>query len=179
MMKGKRLLRATVLLLSPALPLALLAGASANASASGTEFHVVETLSCNNPTFCGNLNLIDFHGQAQFNADGSGSGQLTVGTIVQSSGPAAGAQHFAIDIADLNGQPGWYIGQNGDFFITNETDTFTGHGGPPVTVFDAFPPYPHDLGIPAAPGHYDTTGLFGFTPPPGVTFQIQVTRLPG
>lgn len=92
---------------------------------------------------------------------------------------AAGAQHFAIDIADLNGQPGWYIGQNGDFFITNETDTFTGHGGPPVTVFDAFPPYPHDLGIPAAPGHYDTTHLFGFPPPPGVTFQIQVTQVPG
>src|SRR5262249_41930189 len=73
---------------------------------------------------------------------------------------------------------GWYIGQNGDFFITNETDTFTGHGGPPVTVFDALPPYPHDLGIPAAPGHYDTTRLFGFTPPPAVTFHIQVTQLP-
>ena len=124
-MKGKRLLRATVLLLSPALPLALLAGVAANASASGTEFHVVETLSCNDPTFCGSLNLIDFHGEAQFNADGSGGGQLTVGGIVQGSGPAAGAQHFAIDIADLNGQPGWYVGPNGDFFITNETDTFT------------------------------------------------------
>ena len=153
MMKGQRLLRATVLVLSPALPLALLAGASANASASGTGFHVVESLSCNDPAFCGSLNLIGFHGEAQFNADGSGSGQLTVGGIAQGSGPAAGAQHFAIDIADLNGQPGWYVGQNGDFFITNETDTFTGHGGPPVMVFDAFPPYPHDLGIPAAPGH--------------------------
>ena len=178
-MKGKRFLRATVLLLSPALPLAPLAGAPASASASGTQFHVVETLSCTNPAFCGNLNLIDFHGQAQFNADGSGSGQLAVGAIVQGSGAAAGAQHFAIDIAALNGQPGWYVGQNGNFFITNETDTFTGHGGPPVTVFDAFPPYPHDLGIPAAPGHYDTTRLFGFTPPPGVTFQIQVTQTPG
>jgi len=119
MMKGKRLLRATVLLLSPALPLAPAVGAPANASASGTEFHVVETLSCNDPAFCGNLNLIDFHGQAQFNADGSGSGQITVGAIVQGSGPATGAQHFAIDIASVNGQPGWYIGQNGDFFITN------------------------------------------------------------
>ena len=118
-MKGKRLLRATFLLLSPALPLAPLVGAPANASASGTEFHVVETLSCNDPAFCGNLNLIDFHGQAQFNADGSGSGQITVGAIVQGSGPATGAQHFAIDIASVNGQPGWYIGQNGDFFITN------------------------------------------------------------
>jgi hypothetical protein len=176
-MKGKGLLRATALLSSAALPLALLAGASANASASGTEFHVVETLSCNDPTFCGTLDLIDFHGEAQFNADGSGSGQLTLGAIVLGSGPAA-AQDFAIDIADLNGQPGWYVGQNGDLFITNETDTFTGHGGPPVTVSDAFPPYPHDLGIPAALGHYDTTGLFGFTPPPGVTFEIQVTEIP-
>jgi len=94
--------------------------------------------------------------------------------------PGRGAQHFAVDIADLGGQPGWFAGANGNFFITNETDTFTGRsGGPPVTVSDAFPPYPHDLGIPATAGHFNTTQLFGFTPPPGVTFQIQVTQLPG
>ena len=179
-MKGKRLPRAIGLLLSPALPLALALGTPASAYASGIEFHVVESLACNNPSFCGSLNLSGFHGSAQFNSDGTASGQLTALGLLQGGGPGAGAQHFAIDIADLNEQPGWFTGPDGDIFITNETDTFTGRsGGPPVTVFDAFPPYPHDLGIPAAPGHYNTTELFGFTPPAGVTFQIQVTQLPG
>lgn len=179
-MKSKRLVGAGVLLLSSALQVVLVAGAPASASASGTGFQVVESLGCNNPSFCGSLGLASFHGTAQFNSDGTASGQLTVGGVVQGSGPAAGAQHFAVDIAALGGQPGWFVGPNGNLFITNETDTFTGRsGGPPVTVFDAFPPYPHDLGIPAAPGHYNTTQLFGFTPPPGVTFQIQVTQLPG
>src|SRR5262249_62020478 len=90
MMKGKRLLRATVLLLSPALPPSPLVGAPANASASGTEFHVVETLSCNDPAFCGNLNLIDLHGQAQVNAPGSGSGQITQHAIGHASCPVTG-----------------------------------------------------------------------------------------
>jgi hypothetical protein len=99
---------------------------------------------------------------------------------LQGGGPAAGAQHFAVDVADLGGQPGWFAGPNGDIWVTNATETFTGRsGGPPVTVFDGFPPYPSDTGIPAAPGHYNTTQLFGFTTPPGVSFQIQVTQLPG
>jgi hypothetical protein len=180
MMKSKRLLWAIALLLSPAFPLALVAGAPASASAGGAGFHVVESLGCNNPSFCGSLQLSSFRGTAQLNSDGTASGQLTAAGLVQGSGPGAGAQHFAVDVADLGGQPGWFVGPNGDFFITNETDTFTGRSvGPPLTVFDTFPPYPHDLGIPAAPGHYNTTELFGFTPPPGVTFQIQVTQLPG
>jgi len=179
-MKGKRLVWPSVLLLASALQVVLVAGVPASAYASGTGFQVVESLSCTNPSFCGSLGLASFHGTAQFNSDGTASGQLTVGGLVQASGPAAGTQHFAVDIADLGGQPGWFAGPNGNFFITNETDTFTGRsGGPPVTVSDAFPPYPHDLGIPATAGHFNTTRLFGFTPPPGVTFQIQVTQLPG
>jgi hypothetical protein len=177
--KGRRLLQAIGLLLSPVLPLALTLGTPTGADASGPEFHIVETLACSNPSFCGGLDLSGFHGSAQFNPDGTASGQLTALGLLHGR-PGAGTDHFAIDIADLSGQPGWFVGPNGDFFITNETDTFTGtNGGPPVTVFDAFPPYPHDLGIPATPGHLNTTELFGFAPPPGVTFQIQVTQLPG
>ena len=46
----------------------------------------------------------------------------TVGGI---GGPGgAGAGHFAIDLHS------WYIGPNGDFWATGETDTFVGHGPP-------------------------------------------------
>ncbi len=179
-MKVKRLLSATVLALASALPLALAAAAPTSAYASGTAFHGSITLHCDNPSFCGSQNLGGFSGTVQFNSDGTASGQLTGVSHLQGSGPAAGAQHEQDAVADLNGQPGWFVGPNGDIMVTNATDTFTGRsGGPPVTVFDPFPPYPGDTGIPAAPGHYNTTQLFGFTPPPGVSFQIQVTQLPG
>jgi hypothetical protein len=39
-------------------------------------------------------------------------------------------------------------------------------------------PGPQDTGIPAAPGHYNTSELLGFKPPPGVAFQIQVVEIP-
>jgi hypothetical protein len=179
-MKVRRLLSAAVLALAPALPLALAAAAPTSAYASGTELHATMSLNCNNPSFCGSDGLGGFWGSAQFNPDGTGSAQLIGCGHLQGGGPAAGAQHFSAGVADLNGQPGWFVGANGDIWVTNTTETFTGKsGGPPVTVFDAFPPYPSDTGIPAAPGHYNTAELFGFTPPPGVSFQIQVTHLPG
>lgn len=178
-MKAKRLLWASVLALAPALPLAQTA-ASASAHASTAGFHATISLNCNNPSFCGSDGLGGFWGSAQFNSDGTGSAQLTGCDHLQGGGPAAGAQHLLNSVADLNGQPGWFVGPNGDIWVTNSTDTFTGtSGGPPVTVFDPFPPYPSDTLIPAAPGHYDSTQLLGFTPPPGVSFQIQVTQLPG
>lgn len=46
------------------------------------------------------------------------------------------------DPAPITACGGWFAGPNGDFWITNETDTFTGrNGGPPVTLSDPFPPY--------------------------------------
>jgi hypothetical protein len=45
-------------------------------------------------------------------------------------------------------------------------------------VVNPFPPYPEDTGIPAAPGHYNTSSFLGFSPPPGVAFQVQVVKLP-
>ena len=88
-MKGKRLVWPSVLLLASALQVVLVAGVPASAYASGTGFQVVESLSCTNPSFCGSLGLASFHGTAQFNSDGTASGQLTVGGLVQASGPAA------------------------------------------------------------------------------------------
>jgi hypothetical protein len=43
---------------------------------------------------------------------------------------------------------------------------------------DPEPPYPADTGIPAVPGHYNTSELLGFSPPPGVSFMVQVVRIP-
>ena len=178
-MKVKRLLWASAVLLASAVPLALIAAAPTSAHASGVELHATFSLVCNNPSFCGSDGLSGFWGSAQFNSDGTGSAQL-IGCSPICGVPAAGAQHFASTVADLNGQSGWFVGPNGDIWVTNSTDTFTGRsGGPPVTIFDPFPPYPSDTGIPAAPGHYNTAALFGFAPPPGVSFQIQVTQLPG
>ncbi len=71
---------------------------------------------------------------------------------------------------------GWTIGPNGDFFLTGEIDTITGHtGGPPVTV--VIPSEFFDTGILAAPGHYSALTLFGMQGPPGTNFEIQVVRL--
>ena len=180
MMTVKRLRLAGMLLLALASPLALAAAGPTSAYAGGAAFHASVSMNCNNPSFCGSEGLGGFWGSAQFNSDGTGSAQLIGASHLQGGGPAAGAQHFSATVADLNGQPGWFVGPNGDIWVTNTTETFTGRsGGPPVTVFDGFPPYPSDTGFPAAPGHYNTTELLGFTPPPGVSFQIQVTQLPG
>jgi hypothetical protein len=56
----------------------------------------------------------------------------------------------------------------------DETDTFVGHGTP-VSVTT---PGPIDTGIPGAPGHDSPSNLFGLSPPPGVSFNIQVTKIP-
>ena len=79
-----------------------------------------------------------------------------------------GAEHFHADAEH------WFVGQNGNFWVEDEMDTYVGHG-PPVTVSV---PGAQDTGIPAAPGHYDTTELLGFTPPPSVAFQVQVAEIP-
>ena len=179
-MKIKRLFSATVLTLAAALPLALAAAVPAGASASGAGFRAEVSFNCNNPSFCGSQGLGGFWASFRFNSDGTGNGQVAFCSHLQGGGPAAGSQHVASVFADLNGQPGWFVGSNGDIWITNETVTFTGRsGGPPVTVFDPSPPYPSDTGVPAAPGHYNTAELLGLTPPPGVSYQIQVTQLSG
>jgi hypothetical protein len=136
-------------------------------------YQVAFSFNCNNPSFCG-PELGGFWGWAVFNSDGTSDAQLTGCGHLQGGpgGGGGGASHFSAHAT------GWFIGGNGDFFISHEVDTFVGHG-PPVTLTDPEPPYPADTGIPAAPGHYNTTQLLGFSPPPGVSFSIQVTKIPG
>jgi hypothetical protein len=62
------------------------------------------------------------------------------------------------------------------FIVTSETDTITGRsGGPPVTI--DIPSESMDTGIPAVPGHYTATDIFGMKPPPGISIQIQVVQV--
>jgi len=66
-----------------------------------------------------------------------------------------------------------------DFLFTSGTVTLSGPGVPPFLPSHTPLPFPNpcppficDSGIPAVPGH------FSFHPSPGVTFMIQVTKLP-
>jgi len=157
---------------------ALMGGLASSAGAYGggaghEMWQIGISMNCTNPTpgFCDDFGgTSGFWGWGEFDragtltwgdADLTGCGH-TVGGI---GGPGgAGAGHTAIDIHS------WYIGANGDFWVTGETDTSTGYGPPQTQVFD---PENQDTGVPAAPGHYNTTQLFGFTAP-GLSFQIQV-----
>ena len=78
----------------------------------------------------------------------------------------------------------WMIGPGSagpaTFIITDGTVTFAGVNtrGAPVTLpLSAVFGSTVDLGVPAVAGHYSYSSLFGFTPPPGVNFQIQVVAI--
>jgi hypothetical protein len=137
-------------------------------------YQVAFSFNCNNPSFCGSGGLGGFWGWAVFNSDGTADAELTGCGHLQGGpgGGGGGAGHMSSDAT------GWFVGDNGDFWISHEEITFTGHG-PPVTLSDPQGPYPSDTGIPATPGHYRTSDLLGFQPPPGVSFNVQVTRIPG
>jgi hypothetical protein len=171
-MKGKRLFSFTVLALATAFGTAFV-GASSASAASTIEYQVTYSINCNTTAVPQCVTLGGTWGMVTFYTDGTGHIEIT--DCSHSAGRSTGGHlHFEGDVAALAGQPGWYIGADGDFFITNETDTFSGNG-PQVTVFDAYPPYPQDTGIPAAPGHYTAQTLFGFEPPPGFSLSFQVT----
>ena len=154
------------------LALAVVALSAPAASAYGplAQYQIGVSQSCNNPSFCGSGGLGGFWGWAEFDSDNTGDAQLT---FCGHGGPGVGgggAQHESVDAT------GWYIGDNGDFFVTSEIDTFTGHG-PPVTEVISSENF--DTEIPATPGHYSTDEILGFPAPPGVSFQIQVVKIPG
>jgi hypothetical protein len=162
--------------LAAALALALALSASTAAAPTThaygrlAQYQVGLSFNCNNVALCG-PSLGGFWGWAEFDSDNTADAQLTSCQHFQGGG-AAGAQHFSSDVQ------GWFIGANGDFFISNETVTYTGRsGGPPVVAYDPTPPYPSDTGIPAAPGHYSAQTLFGMQAPPGTNFEIQVVHL--
>jgi hypothetical protein len=141
---------------------------AAHAYGNQAQWQIALSFNCDNPAVCG-PNLGGFWGWAEFDADNTADAQLTGCGHLQ-GGRGGGAQHMSV-----NGT-GWTIGPNGDFFLTGEIDTITGHtGGPPVTV--VIPTEFFDTGIPAAPGHYSALTLFGMQGPPGTNFEIQVVQL--
>ena len=158
------------LVLSTVVAASLLAGSAKADYGPLAVYQITISQNCNNPTFCG-PNLGGFWGWAVFNSDGTADAELTgCGHLVGGGGPGtAGAGHFHADV------PQWYIDSGtGTFVVVDETDTFVGHG-PPQSVFT---PGATDTGIPAAPGHYSTDEILGFAAPPGVSFQIQVVKIP-
>ncbi len=161
---------AAALALALAVSVSTAAAPTAHAYGRLAQYQIALSFNCNNVALCGQ-SLGGFWGWAEFDSDNTADAQLTGCQHFQGGG-AAGAQHFSSDAQ------GWFIGANGDFFISNELVTYTGHtGGAPVTLFDPTPPYPSDTGIPAAPGHYSAQTLYGMQAPPGTNFEIQVVQL--
>lgn len=176
--RSAALRRMSVLLGCLLLGACLLDAGPVGANARPAVWRVALSLECNNASFCGDP-LGGLRGQEAYYSDNTAHAELTQSSHLVGGGPAAGAQHISVEA------PGWFIAPSSenpavnDFWISSEVVTFTGRtGGPPVTVTNPFPPYPEDTGIPAAPGHYDTSRFLGFSPPPGVSFQVEVVRIP-
>jgi hypothetical protein len=132
------------------------------------------SFNCNNPGFCG-PELGGFWGWVEFDrsADGQqtwGDAELTGCSHTVGGGGFAGASHLSIEITSWT-IAGGSAGPQTFFASGIETDSFRGNK---VT----FPVSNIDTGIPAIPGHYSTSEILGFDPPPGVAFQIQVAFRP-
>jgi hypothetical protein len=135
-------------------------------------YQVGVSFNCDNPSFCGSENLGGFWGWGEFDHNpqtgvNTGDAQLTG---CGHSGQFSGASHTSVEVTD------WWIapGSAGpNTFFTNEIDTMTFRGHKQVVTTTN-----NDTGVPAVPGHYSTSQIFGFTPPPGVSAQIQVAFKP-
>ena len=140
------------------------------------------SFNCNNPDFCidpatGQPQLGGLWGWVEF--DNGGLGDATLTGCGHLTGPTShgsgGADHFNAEITGWTVMPGSAGPMT--FFVTSGTMTFTGTvpRGPPITM--PISPTPFDTGFPAVPGHFSMASVLGFTPPPGVNFQIQVVQL--
>lgn len=128
------------------------------------------SFNCDNPSFCGQ-NLGGFWGWGELDhnvSTGANTGDAQLTNCAH--GAFNSAAHTSVDVTD------WWVapGSAGPYtFFTDEVDTITSRGQTQVvTLTDK------DLGVPAVPGHYSTSQIFGFTPPPGVHAQIQVSFKP-
>ena len=130
------------------------------------------SFNCNNPSFCGSENLGGFWGWGELDHNVStqantGDAQLTG---CGHNGQFSGAGHTSVEVTN------WWIapGSAGpNTFFTDEVDTMTFRGQTQVVTLTN-----NDIGVPAVQGHYSTSEIFGFTPPPGVSAQIQVAFKP-
>jgi hypothetical protein len=158
----------------------------ASAYGKAAQWQIGLSGNCNNPSVCGADQLGGFWGWAEFDNDNTADAELTgCGHLLRGSGsgeqpPFGGAGHMHVDVPASDG---WFIAPSSgnpainDFWVNGEVDTFTGHGKP-VTMVDPEPPYPSDTGVPAMAGHFSTDEVLGFHAP-GVSFQIQVVKIPG
>jgi len=134
-------------------------------------YQIAISQNCNNRTFCRPREIGGFWGWAEFDynpATGTHTGDAEFAGC--SHGEFNGAVHISIDITN------WYIapGSGGPltFYVTDVmTERFKGDTRTHREK-DA------DTGVPAVQGHYSTEDLFGFSPPPGVSFQLQVAFKP-
>lgn len=157
---------------------------SASAYGSAAQWQIGLSGNCNNPSVCGADQLGGFWGWVEFDNDNTADAEIAgCGHLLRGSGaqpPFGGAEHMSVDVP---ASAGWFIAPSlgnaaiNDFWINGEVDTFTGHGTP-ITAVNPEPPYPSDTGVPAMPGHFSTDEVLGFHAP-GVSFQIQVIRIPG
>jgi hypothetical protein len=124
------------------------------------------SFNCNNKAFCESQGLGGFWGWAELDhnpATGANTGDAEFAFCAH--GTFNGAGHDSQNITN------WYI-KDGTFYGSG-TDTTTFRGQTQVTPFTDM-----DFGVPAVPGHYNTADVFGITPPPGVSAQIQVAYKP-
>jgi hypothetical protein len=170
--------RIRLLIASLAVSAALLVGTTATAAAYGggadhDMWQVGISFNCNNPDFC-STNLGGFWAWAEF--DRSADGTVTwgdaegAGCFHTLGGGGGAAIHISFEIESWTIEPG-SAGPQTFFANGEETDSFRGD----KTTFDVTH---FDTGVPAVPGHYSTSDVFGFDPPPGVAVQIQVAFRP-
>jgi hypothetical protein len=130
------------------------------------------SFNCDNPSFCGSENLGGFWGWGELDHNpttGANTGDAQL-TGCSHGGGFNGASHTSEDITDWHIAPGSAGPQT--FFVSGvDTDTFRGQR-------QVVPFSDNDIGVPALPGHYSSTQIFGFSTPPGVSAQIQVAFKP-
>lgn len=135
-------------------------------------YQLTISFNCDNPSFCGSQNLGGFWGWGELDhnpSTGANTGDAEL-TGCGHNGQFSGASHTSVDITR------WWVapGSAGPMtFFTDEVDTSTFRGQTQVVTSTG-----NDIGVPAVPGHYSSQQIFGFTPPPGVSAQIQVALKP-
>jgi len=131
-------------------------------------YQATASMNCNNPSLCPQ-GLGGFWAWAEFNADGTFSGEVTFCAHLRAPGGFNGAGHEHVDghyaIVDFGPNNPWIV-------LVDEVDVLTGlGGGQTVVVTSEFVP----VG-PAAKAKLSTADFFGFSAP-GVTFQVTVTPM--
>ncbi len=173
-MRRLRLLAAAMAAVAALLTASVAPAGAYGGGATHDMWQVGISFNCNNPDFCG-ANLGGFWGWVEFDrsADGQqtwGDAELTGCFHSVGGGGFAGAAHMSIEVTSWT-VAGGSAGPQTFFASGVQTNSFRGDK---VT----FPVSNMDTGITAVPGHYSTSDVLGFDPPPGVAIQIQVAFRP-